>query len=162
MRWMGEYLHRGDTPAGRSSRRTDPEDMVRSRWTDWTGSVEDGYQLLRGVTEDIFLVGLSMGGILSLLMSTRLKVRGVVAMATPARMPTNHPVWLLQLMSLYVKYRPETNEEPGSGWCDKAAWQDHIAYPRGPLSSRTEEIDPCDAGGAAQGQCACFADALER
>ena len=141
MRWMGEYLHqRGYTCLGvrLAGHATDPEDMVRSRWTDWTVSVEDGYQLLRGVTEDIFLVGLSMGGILSLLMSTRLKVKGVVAMATPACMPTNHPVWLLQLMSLYVKYRPKTNEEPGSGWFDKTAWQDHISYPRNPVRSAAE------------------------
>jgi len=141
MRWMGEYLHqRGYTCLGvrLAGHATDPEDMVRSRWTDWTVSVEDGYQLLRGVTEDIFLVGLSMGGILSLLMSTRLKVRGVVAMATPARMPTNHPVWLLQLMSLFVKYRSKTNEGPGSGWFDKTAWQDHISYPRNPVRSAAE------------------------
>lgn len=138
---MGEYLHqRGYTCLGvrLAGHATDPEDMVRSRWTDWTVSVEDGYQLLRGMTEDIFLVGLSMGGILSLLMSTRLKVRGVVAMATPACMPTNHPVWLLQLMSLFVKYRPKTNEEPGSGWFDKTAWQDHISYPQNPVRSAAE------------------------
>lgn len=141
MRWMGEYLHqRGYTCLGvrLAGHATDPEDMVRSRWTDWTVSVEDGYQLLRGVTEDIFLVGLSMGGVLSLLMSTRLKVKGVVAMATPARMPEDHSVWYMQLMSLFVKYRPKTNEGPGSGWFDKTAWQDQISYPQNPVRSGAE------------------------
>src|SRR5512134_2216381 len=90
MRWMGDYLHqRGYTCLGvrLAGHATDPEDMVRARWTDWTASVEDGYQLLRGVTENIVLAGLSMGGVLALLMSTRLNVRGVVTMSAPARLP---------------------------------------------------------------------------
>jgi len=141
MRWMGDYLHqRGYTCLGvrLAGHATDPEDMVRSRWTDWTVSVEDGYQLLRGLTDDIFLVGLSMGGILSLLMSTRLDVKGVVAMSTPSRLPEDYPVWLLELISLFVKYRPKTNEEPGTGWFDKTAWQDHISYSQNPVRSGAE------------------------
>ncbi len=143
MRWMGEYLHRqGYTCLGvrLAGHATDPEDMVRSRWTDWTASVEDGYHLLCGVTDDIFLVGLSMGGVLSLLMSTRLKVKGVVAMSTPSQLPGDHnyPAWLLQLISLFVKYQPKTKDGPGSGWFDKTAWQDHVSYPQNPVRSAAE------------------------
>jgi carboxylesterase len=68
MRWMGEFLNQqGYTCLGiRLTGTCDhPEDMIRSNWTDWTASVEDGYHLLRGVTDRIFLIGLSMGGILS-------------------------------------------------------------------------------------------------
>ena len=87
MRWMGEYLNRelGATCLGvrLAGHATRPKDMVRSRWTDWTASVEDGYNLLRGSTDAIFLVGLTMGGVLSLYMSTRLKVKGIVTMSAP-------------------------------------------------------------------------------
>ena len=141
MRWMGEYLHqRGYTCLGvrLAGHATCPEDMIRARWTDWTASVEDGYQLLRGVTSDIFLAGLSMGGILSLLMSTRLAVRGVIAMSTPARLPSDYPIWLLELISLFRKYQPKTGEEPGSGWFDKTAWQDHVSYAQNPVRSAAE------------------------
>ncbi|HUE99704.1 MAG TPA: alpha/beta fold hydrolase, partial [Anaerolineales bacterium] len=119
---------------------TDPEDMIRSRWTDWTASVEDGYRLLCSVTDSIFLVGLSMGGILSLLMSTRLtpRVKGVIAMSTPSRLPTDYPVWLMKFISLFVKYRPKTREAPGSGWFDKAAYKDHVAYRKNPVRSSAE------------------------
>lgn len=140
MRWMGEYLHqRGYTCLGvrLAGHATQPEDMVRARWTDWTASVEDGYQLLRCVSDDIFLVGLSMGGVLSLLMSTRLAVRGVVAMSTPSRLPEDYPIWLLELISLFVKYQPKT-EEPGSGWFDQTVWQDHVSYPQNPVRSAAE------------------------
>jgi len=138
---MGEYLHeRGYTCLGirLAGHATDPEDMIRSRWTDWTASVEDGYRLLCGLNNNIFLVGLSMGGILSLLMSTRLNVKGVVAMSTPSRLPTDYPIWLLRFLSLFIKYRPKTKEAPDSGWFDKAAYQDHIAYPQNPVRSVAE------------------------
>ena len=138
---MGEYLHRqGYTCLGirLAGHATHPEDMIRSRWTDWVASVEDGYHLLSGLTNEIFLVGLSMGGILSLLMSTQLKVKGVIAMSTPSRLPTDYPIWVLQLISLFIKYRPKTNEAPGSGWFDKTAYQDHIAYSQNPVRSAAE------------------------
>ena len=138
---MGEYLNQyGHTCLGirLAGHATTPEDMIRSRWTDWTASVEDGYRLLCGLNKDIFLIGLTMGGILSLLMSTRLNVRGVVAMSTPSRLPKDYPTWLLQFLSRFIKYRPKTKEAPGSGWFDKTAYQAHIAYPQNPVRSVAE------------------------
>ena len=138
---MGEYLNQqgytclGVRLAGHATR---PEDMIRSRYTDWIASVEDGYHLLCGVTDKIFLVGLSMGGILSLLMSTQLVVRGVIAMSTPSRLPTDYPIWLLKLVSLVMRYRPKTKEVPGSGWFDKSAYADHISYSKNPVRSSAE------------------------
>jgi len=141
MRWMGEFLNQqGYTCLGirLAGHATDPEDMIRSRWTDWVASVEDGYQLLRGVNANIFLVGLSMGGILALLMSTRLSVKGVVAMSTPARLPKDYPIWFLELISHFVRYSPKSKEAPGSGWFDKAAYKEHVAYPQNPVRSTAE------------------------
>jgi len=143
MRWMGEFLNQqGYTCLGirLAGHATNPEDMIRSRWTDWVASVEDGYQLLCGVTNDIFLVGLSMGGILALLMSTRLapRVKGVVAMSTPSRLPTDYPIWFIKLISIVMRYRPKSKEPPGSGWFDKAAYKDHVAYAKNPVRSTAE------------------------
>ena len=89
---MGEYLNQqGLTCLGirLNGHATDPEDMRRSRWTDWTASVEDGFHLLSGSVDRVFLVGLSMGGALSLLMSTKFAqhVAGVIAMSTPYSLP---------------------------------------------------------------------------
>jgi carboxylesterase len=141
MRWMGDFLQRqGYTCLGvrLAGHATDPEDMVRSRWTDWTASVEDGYQLLCGINDRVFLIGLSMGGVLALLMSTRLDVSGVIAMSTPSQLPKEYPIWLLQLTSLFTKYQPKTGEAPGSGWFDQTAWQDHVSYPENPVRSAAE------------------------
>jgi len=141
MRWMGDYLNgQGYTCLGvrLSGHATRPKDMVRSRWTDWTASVEDGYNLLRGVTDHIFLVGLSMGGVLSLLMSTRLDVRGVVAMSTPFELPVKQPAWQISLLSYFKTYMPKTREAPGSDWFDKEAFKEHISYPLNPIRSGAE------------------------
>jgi carboxylesterase len=141
MRPMGEFLNRQGYPClgiRLAGHATDPEDMVRSRWTDWAASVEDGYHLLCGMSDNIFLIGLSMGGVLSLLMSTRLKVKGVIAMSTPSRLPTDYPIWLIELLSHVMRYRPKSKEPPGSGWFDKVAYKDHIAYPKNPVRSTAE------------------------
>jgi carboxylesterase len=142
MRWMGEYLNRehGFTCLGvrLNGHATRPKDMVRSNWTDWTVSVEDGYNLLRGMTDRIFLVGLSMGGALSLLMSTRLDVKGVVVMSTPYQLPEERPGWLIRLLSYFKPYVRKTKEAPGTGWFDKSAYIDHISYPLNPVRSAAE------------------------
>jgi carboxylesterase len=145
MRWMGEYLNRelGFTCLGvrLTGHATRPKDMVRSRWTDWTASVEDGYNLLRGATDSVYLVGLSMGGALSLLMSTRLAgcVKGVVTMSSPYEIPNEYPAWQLQLLSYFKTYIRKTKDDaPDSGWFDKDAFREHVSYPLNPIRSAAE------------------------
>ncbi|MDO8752956.1 MAG: alpha/beta fold hydrolase, partial [Anaerolineales bacterium] len=114
-----------------------PEDMIASHWTDWIASVEDGYALLRGVTDNIYLIGLSMGGVLSLLMSTRLaqRVKGVVAMSTPYKLPDDPRLRHIEWISRIVPFMPKSDEGPGAGWFDKEAWKDHVSYPQNPVRS---------------------------
>jgi carboxylesterase len=143
MRWMGEYLNQqGYTCLGiRLARHaTHPEDMIRSKYTDWIASVEDGYHLLCNITDNIYIVGLSMGGILALLMSTQFarRVKGVVGMSTPYELPRDYPVWFLQLASIFIKFRPKSREKPGSGWFDKDAYKGHISYARNPVRPTAE------------------------
>lgn len=136
MRWMGEYLHdQGYTCLGvrLSGHATSPEDMIRSRYKDWVASVEDGYHLLRGITNHIFLIGLSMGGVLSLLMSTRLDVKGVVAMSTPYKLKDDPRLKYVKLISKFRKYMPKSAEAPGASWFDKDAWKEHVSYPENPI-----------------------------
>ncbi|MCK6538447.1 MAG: alpha/beta fold hydrolase [Anaerolineales bacterium] len=138
MRWMGEYLNQnGYTCLGirLAGHATDPEDMIRSNWTDWVASVEDGFSLLRDSSDAVFLVGLSMGGVLSLLMSTRANVNGVVAMSTPYKLPDDPRLRHIDWIAKMIPYMPKSNEEPGASWFDKEAWKDHISYPQNPVRS---------------------------
>jgi carboxylesterase len=141
MRWMGEYLNRehGFTTLGirLTGHATRPEDMIRSRYTDWQASVEDGFHMLSGMAKNIYLCGLSMGGILSLYSSSRLAVRGVVAMSTPYRLPDDPRLKFVRLLSNVQPYMPKSEEE-GAGWFGDA-WKDyHVSYGRNPVRSIAE------------------------
>ena len=138
MRWLGEYLNKlGYTVCGvrLAGHATHPQDMIRSRYSDWLLSVEDGYNLLRSCTDQVFLLGLSMGGILSLITASRFPVRGVVAMSTPYKLPDDPRLKIVKILSGIKPYLPKGKNEPGSDWFDKAAYAQHVAYPQNPVRS---------------------------
>jgi carboxylesterase len=140
MRWLGEYLNaEGYTVCGMrlAGHATDPQDMIRSRWSDWMHSVEDGYDLLHACTDQVFLLGLSMGGVLSLTSASRLPVSGVVAMSTPSRLPADPRMKFIKLLSLFKPFMPKNSQGPGSGWFGEE-WKQHVAYPQNPLRSIAE------------------------
>jgi carboxylesterase len=62
---------------------TDYHDMARMRWRDWYNTALDGYHILRQQCEHVFVAGLSMGGMLGLLLAASFPVDGLAAMATP-------------------------------------------------------------------------------
>jgi carboxylesterase len=138
MRWLGEYLNKeGYTVCGirLAGHATQPQDMIRSRYNDWLASVEDGYNMLRSCTDRIFLLGLSMGGVLSLITASRFPVLGVVAMSTPYKLPDDPRLKYIRILSKIVPHIPKGKKEPGSDWFDKAAFAQHVAYPQNPVRS---------------------------
>jgi len=140
MRWLGEYLNgRGYTVCGMrlTGHATQPKDMIRSRYSDWLASVEDGFHMLRSCTEQVFLLGLSMGGILSLISATQLPVRGVVAMSTPYKLPNNPLLKYAKLLSKFIPFISYGDGEPGAGWFGDA-WKEHVCYPQNPVRSIAE------------------------
>jgi len=138
MRWLGEYLNKqGFTVLGvrLAGHATRPEDMIRTNYTDWLASLEDGYQLLSGAAERVYLMGLSMGGVLSLTAASYLPVRGVVAMSTPYKLLDDWRLGYTETLSKIQAYVPKSKEAPDASWFDKQAFKDHIAYPQNPVRS---------------------------
>jgi carboxylesterase len=167
MRWLGEYLNQqGYTVLGirLAGHATQPEDMIHSHWQDWLLSVEDGYNLLRTCTDRIFLLGLSMGGILSLTFASRFgtcpacasaalawppgqagtgedagrRVQGVVAMSTSYKLPDDPRIRWAKLISHFIPYVPKGDETPDAGWFDKEAFNQHVSYSNNPIRSVAE------------------------
>lgn len=62
---------------------TDVRDLARVRWEHWYGAVMDGYTILRQQCRRVFVMGLSTGGTLALLLGARERPDGVIAMAAP-------------------------------------------------------------------------------
>ena len=128
MRWMGEYLgNLGHTILGirLAGHATCPEDIHRVRWQDWIASVEDGYSLLKCMVDHVFIMGLSMGGILSLLFASQHPVTGVVAMSTPHSLPDDPRLPFLRIISLIM---PNVNKGLPD-WQNLEAAKDHVEYP---------------------------------
>ncbi len=137
MRSLGKHLHqRGHTVLGvrLAAHATKPKDMIRARWPDWLISVEDGWHLLSGSADQIFVMGLSMGGILSLLFAAHYPVAGVVAMATPHHLPNDPRLHIIKLLSIIQPYTPKGPPD----WHDEEAYSRHVCYPVDPTRAYDE------------------------
>jgi carboxylesterase len=135
MRLLGDYLRKqGHTVlavrlAGHATR---VEDMIRSRYWDWLASVEDGWNLLQDHTEQVFVVGFSLGGILALTFSAGFPVKGVVALATPYEIPDKLAKTLGPLLIPLSKIKP-TMAHGEDEWFNPEMKVDHVCYPEPPL-----------------------------
>ena len=137
---MGEYLaSKGYSVLGvrLAGHATQPDDMLRVRWRDWVTSVEDGYDLLKGAADQIFVMGLSMGGILSLLFAAQHPVSGVVAMSTPYALPDDPRLAFVKVLSWL---QPKVPKGPPD-WRNPDAAKDHVDYPYHPTRSIAELRD---------------------
>lgn len=133
MRWMGEYLaSQGYTVLGvrLAGHASSPEDMTRMKWSDWLLSIEDGYHMLRGSWDQIFLIGLSMGAILSLTFASKYPVSGVIAMSCPYELPPNPLLPFAGAVKLAVRYVDKGKPD----WQNLDAAKDHIEYPKFPVA----------------------------
>lgn len=141
MRLLGEYLHtQGFTVLGvrLAGHATSLEDMIRMRADDWLASVEDGYHLVKSQCDSVFLVGLSMGGVLSLIQAARLPVNGVAALSTPYDFPVRWAQKVPWVMRLISPIYPKRSKKERSTWFNPAVAEDHISYPQHPLRSAYE------------------------
>lgn len=107
---------------------TELADMDRARWQDWQASVEDGLNLLKGITDRQVVMGLSMGGVLALLTAARFPVSAVVSFSTPAEMPGQPLSGLLPVLRFVYRRAPKGRPD----WHNPDAAKDHIEYPAYP------------------------------
>jgi len=137
MRLMGDYLNEngfsviGIRLAGHA---TQMSDMVRTRWRDWLISVEDGINLLSDFCDNIFVAGLSLGGILALMAASRYTIDGVIAMSAPYTISND---WRSKLAKQISPFMPFVKKEQGDTIDQKTA-KDHIDYPAYPTRSIAE------------------------
>ncbi|HOA23091.1 MAG TPA: alpha/beta fold hydrolase [Aggregatilineales bacterium] len=104
VRWLGQHLNQqgwtvyGPRLAGHG---TTPDDLKHVHWREWVADVMAGYELLRQHCDQIFVMGLSMGGALALMLASQVPVAGVVTLSAVYDMPIlQHP--LLPIMSRLV------------------------------------------------------------
>lgn len=86
--WLGDHLYTHQNMTTYSVRLAghgaDPTHMQRMSWQDWYLSVWDGYQLLADQCEQVHVAGISMGGLLTLLLAaSEAKIASAAVIAAP-------------------------------------------------------------------------------
>jgi carboxylesterase len=106
MRPLGNYLAardytvRGVRYAGHG---TSPQDLARTTWRDWAASAETAVAELRGRCSQVWSIGLSLGGLISLYLAEQRLVDGVCAMA-PAIYPPDRRMAIARLLTPFMPY----------------------------------------------------------
>ncbi|MCE5285414.1 MAG: alpha/beta fold hydrolase [Pelosinus sp.] len=107
MRLLGEYLNRecGFTVLAPRlcGHGTTVSDMENTKWPQWYGAVEDGYHFLQGLCSTISVVGLSMGGLFTLKLSTEYAVNKIVSLNSPIFIADKR-LKFLPVVKLFRKY----------------------------------------------------------
>ena len=108
-----------------------PECLARTTHGEWRAAVREHLRGLRAEHERVFVVGMSMGGLLSLDVAAEQPVDAVVTVGVPLRL--SRPVeWLVPLL----KYlRPTVSKDEGSDIRDAAARERHPSYEVMPLAA---------------------------
>ena len=144
MRWLGEYLaSQGRSVLGvrLAGHATKPEDLPRTRWVDWLACVEDGWHMLSGCTQRICVIGLSLGGILSLRFAAQFPVAGVVSMSAPHHLPADPRLPYIRALS---RVQPWITKGL-SDWHDLEAKRVHVEYPAYSTRAMAELCDLLEA-----------------
>lgn len=86
MRGMGEYLNaQGLTVHGirLPGHGTTPEDLATKTWKDFIGAAEGGLHQMTDLCQQVFVAGLSMGGLITLYLAAKHSFNGAIVMGTP-------------------------------------------------------------------------------
>ncbi|MBN1552354.1 alpha/beta fold hydrolase [bacterium] len=82
---------------------TRPEDLNHVVWTDWIGTVRESIRSLKTSCDEIFLIGLSMGGTIALLLAQESEYGGIVCLSTPIKLKP----WLQPILPLIRPFLKE-------------------------------------------------------
>ncbi len=107
MRPIGEELNRqGFTVLGIQlpGHGTRMEDMQNVHWQDWLQSAKEGFLKLKGRCDTVSVAGLSMGGVLTLLLAQQMRVNAAIVMSTPMALKTR----LASLAPIASRFTPLT------------------------------------------------------
>lgn len=106
MRLLGEVLRKeGYTVSGilLKGHGTTIEDMEKTNWQDWWNTAKEAYAKLKQECRKVYVMGLSMGGILSLLLAETYEIDKVISIAAPIRIYSKLS-YLAPILKYFKKY----------------------------------------------------------
>lgn len=150
MRLIGDFLHdRGYTIAAPllPGHGTAPEELNQVAWTDWVNHVQAALGELRNRCEDVFVAGLSGGGLLTLyLAATESNLRGAITYSAAVKL-RNPLIRLVPLGKYLIRYFPKRQEQhvhpqAASRMWNYDIWPTHAADELRKLVRRVNQLLP--------------------
>jgi Esterase/lipase len=148
MRYLGERLHAaGFTVNGilLAGHRTTVEDLKTKKWQDWYRSVKEGYEELRDSSKNVFVVGISLGGLLAFLLAceTKSEIAALACLSTGFFFDGwNTQAWQRWLLPMVIytplKHFVDFPEGEPLGVKDPSARYAHLGYSVFPAVSIAE------------------------
>jgi len=130
---MGEYLaQQGFTVLGvrLAGHGTTPEELAQTGWPDWVASAREGLERLRAGCERVYVVGYSLGGLITLHLASRYFMDGAALLATPLY----NKDWRQTLVPLarpFIRFVPTDGPESPDSEVRARFW----SYNRWPVSA---------------------------
>jgi carboxylesterase len=115
---------------------TRPEELARLKFQDWVEAVHREYEELRSAHARVVVVGLSLGGLLSLELASRTHPDAIAVVGTPLAFGAPLP----QLVPIVKYLMPMLKKREGSDILDPEARARHPGYSKMPLASVHELI----------------------
>jgi carboxylesterase len=128
---LGEFLvKQGYTVLGvrLAGHGTHPVDPSRVRTQDWLNSIQDGYFMLKGMTDKVFLIGQSLGAMLSLISTPEISPAATIAISTPYNKSSLGMKIVNRITSILVPLVPKWHLRKKK-MTDKRREADYPAYP---------------------------------
>lgn len=136
VRLLGNFLREhGYTVAGPllPGHGTSPQELNRCRWQDWAAALESAYQDLAARCEKVFVAGESMGGLLSLyLTSQHSEIVAVMTYSAALKLPARFYEIVIPLFANIVPSIKKKATPPNAA---DARWQ---GYMQNPLKAAAE------------------------
>jgi carboxylesterase len=127
------------------------EDMIPTRWTDWSGAAEAAYEKLAAACEDVAIVALSMGGTLSCWLAERHpEIRGLALVNPFIEAPAESFRDMLR-----GALESGTDVAPGVGSDIKKGGVVELAYSDTPIAAALSLFEGIDDTAAALADIAC-------
>lgn len=101
------------------------EDFLKTTAKDWLRRAFDAYYDLQGMCKEVYICGLSMGGVISLIMAAQLKPKKLVTLAAATHVYDNR-IRLTPLLALFKDKIPRENndkyDDPDLEYLKKEYW----------------------------------------
>lgn len=127
VRLLGEYLHaRGYTVSAPllPGHGTTPDELNRIQWQDWTRAVNDAYVELAAQCERVFVIGESMGALLTLFLASEHPAIAGLVCSAPALLTAR--MWQARLLAPFVAYAKKPGRAPSDA---DARWKGYTVNP---------------------------------